>query len=277
MNNQKLLDQAKKTPPLSPVVIEVLNLINSNDEVDFSLLEKKIIQDAGLTGKMLSMANSSFFGMPSEIINVKEACLVLGINTIRNLVISSAVMDRFKDDYGNNMDFKKAWKHSVGTAAAAKVYAGKLGINQDSAFISGLLHDIGKMVIDFYEPDLYKKVIEYKDYENCLFIEAEQNILGTDHCEIGGLVCENWKLPTDICKVVKSHHDVVNIHSNITLIDIIMLADITSHGLGYQAIEDCILPIKDDSLLKKPGISTALIEENIPVVEAITESYINSI
>ena len=113
MDNQQILEQVKKIPPLSPVVVEILNLINSNEEVEFIILEKMIIQDAGLTGKILSLANSSFFGMPGEIVNIKEACLLLGINTIRNLVISSAVMNRFKSDYGNNLDFNKMWKHGV--------------------------------------------------------------------------------------------------------------------------------------------------------------------
>ena len=137
MTDQKILDKLNQIPPLSPEVVEILNLINANEDIDFAFLEKKIIQHAGLTGKILSLSNSSFFGMPGEIINIKEACLVLGINTIRNLVVSSAVMSRFKDDYGNNLDFKNIWRHSVATAAAAKVYSKILGFNEDTAFISG--------------------------------------------------------------------------------------------------------------------------------------------
>lgn len=276
MTEQKLLDKLNNIPSLSPVVVEVLNLINTNEDIDFSYLEKKIIQDAGLTGKILSLANSSFFGMPGEIINVKEACLVLGINTIRNLVVTSAVMGRFKDDYGNNLDFKKIWKHSIGTAAAAKVYSNKLDLNEDTAFISGLLHDIGKMVIDFYFPELYRKVIDYKNNEDCLFIEAEHSILESDHSKIGGLVCKNWKLPADICNVIRSHHDEVNIDSALSLTDVIKIADITSHGLGYSTIENSIIPVNDDSIFKKPGINISLIEHNLSLVEAIAESYINN-
>lgn len=275
MNNQKILEQVNQIPPLSPVVVEILNLINSNEDVEFIMLEKKIIKDAGLTGKILSLANSSFFGMPGEIVNIKEACLLLGINTIRNLIISSAVMNRFKNDFGNNLDFEKLWKHGVATAAAANIYSDKLGINRDAAFISGLLHDIGKIILDYYMPDLYKQVVDYKSKEDCLFNDAENIILGTDHCKIGAMVCENWKLPAEVCQVIRSHHDSVDIGSDINLTDVIIISDITSHGLGYSYIDKSFLPIKNDFIFKKPGISISLIEDNLLLIEAITESYIS--
>ncbi|MFW2372229.1 MAG: HDOD domain-containing protein [Gammaproteobacteria bacterium] len=276
MINQEILNKLNQIPPLPPVVLEVLNLINSNEDIDFYYLEKKIIRDSALTGRILSLANSSFFGMPGEIISVKDACLVLGINTIRNLVLTSAVMNKFKDDYGNNLDFRKIWEHGVGAAAAAKVYSNKLGVNVDTAFISGLLHDIGKLIIDYYFPDLYKSVIEYKNDEDCPFFEAEQKIMGTDHSEIGALVCESWMLPIDICNVIRSHHNAVDINSAISLTDIIVISDITSHGLGYDTVANSVMPIKDDSIFKKQGINTKLIEDNLSVIQAITESYISN-
>ena len=275
MTDKKILNKLNQIPPLSPEVVEILNLINANENIDFTILEKKIIQHTGLTGKILSLANSSFFGMPGEITNVKEACLVLGINTIRNLIVSSAVMSRFKSDYGNNLDFKKIWEHEVGTAAAAKVYSKIYGLNEDVAFISGLLHDIGKMIFDYYIPDMYKNVLDYKNSEDCLFIEAEQKILDTDHCEIGAVVCENWKLPADICRVIRSHHNSVDIDSDINLTDILMLSDITSHGLGYSTVDNSLMPVKDDSIFKKDNINISLIEDNLSMIEAITESFIN--
>lgn len=276
MTDLKILNKLNQIPPLSPEVVEILNLINANEDIDFTFLEKKIIQHTGLTGKILSLANSSFFGMPGEIINVKEACLVLGINTIRNLIVSSAVMSRFKDDYGNNLDFRKTWEHEVGTAVAAKAYSKIFGFNEDVAFISGLLHDIGKMIFDFYIPDMYKNVLDYKNSEDCLFIKAEQKILGTDHCEIGALVCKNWNLPADICKVIRSHHDSVDLDSDINLTDIMMLSDITSHGLGHSAVDNSIMPVKDDSIFKKKKINISLIEDNLSIIEAMTESFINT-
>jgi len=277
MIRHNITDKLKQIPPLSPEVLDILNLINANEDLEFSLLEKKIIQHTGLTAKILSLANSSFFGMSGEINNVKEACLVLGINTIRNLVLSSAVMGRFKDDYGNNLDFKKIWRHGVATAAAAKMYSKALGFNEDTAFISGLLHDIGKMVIDYYIPDIYKNVVEYKNNEDCPFNDAEQKILDTDHSEIGALVCENWKLPVDICSAIRSHHDAVDMHSDINFNDVMILADITSHGLGYSTIDNSLIPVRDDAILKKLGNSSTLINDNLYMVEAIAESYINNV
>ena len=162
------------------------------------------------------------------------------------------------------------------TAAAAKVYSDKLGINGDAAFISGLLHDIGKIILDYYMPDIYKQVVDYKIKEECLFYEAENLLIGTDHCKIGAMVCESWKLPNEISQVIRSHHNPVDIDSDISLTDVIIISDITSHGLGYSNIENSFIPIKDDSIFKKPGISLLLIEENLPLIEAITESYINN-
>lgn len=275
MINQNILDKVNQIPPLSPTVVEVLNLINSDENVDFAVLEKKIIQDPGLTGKILSMANSPFFGLAGEIVNVREACLVLGINIIKNLVISSAIMKRFNNDYGNNLDFKKIWIHSVGVAAAAKVYSEKLGFDKDTAFIGGLLHDIGKMVLDYYLPDEYSKVIKYKMSHDCLLVDAEKNILGTDHSEVGAIVLRNWKLPDEISLAIASHHNPVDPETKVRLSDLIQISDITSQGLGYLTLQNSIIPIKDDALFSKPGISMDLIKDSLPMIEAITESYID--
>ena len=132
------------------------------------------------------------------------------------------------------------------------------------------------MVFDYYIPELYKSVIDYKNSEDCLFIEAEQKILDTDHCKIGALVCENWKLPADICFTIKSHHDLVDIDSAICFTDVMKLSDITSHGLGYSTIDNSIMPMNDDSIFQKQGLDISLIENNLSIIEAITESYLNN-
>ncbi len=272
-----IIEKINEIPPLSPVVIEVLNMINKDQNIDYGVLEKKIIKDAGLTGKILSIANSSFYAVNGEVLNVKDACLLLGMNTIRNVVISAAVIERFKNESGTNFELEEVWGHCVCTAAAAKVYAKELGVNEDVAFIAGLLHDLGKIVVEVYLPELYAEVIEYMKHKNCLFIEAEREVLGTDHCKIGAMVANKWRLPDSVIEAIQKHHEGTVASENYDIHDVIKLADVTSHGLGYKAMKTDYLPIKTAELLMKEGVGVSLVERNLSKIEAIAGGLMKAV
>ncbi len=272
ITKQELQQGINNIPALSPVVIDVLSFLNNSDEIDFSILEQKIIQDPGLTGRVLSLANSSFFGMPKEIGTLKDACLVLGINTIRNLVISSAMVERFPANSGNNLDLNGLWKHAVGTAAGAKVLAKYAHQDEEQAFTVGLLHDIGKMILDAHFSDRYAEVVAYQTEKECPICKAEQKILGTDHSEVGAMVAESWNLPSEITHSIRLYHSPPT-RNKAEMFHVINLADILSRGLGIGNAGDPFIPVLLPEILEVLQIDFTEIKENLSKIEAITESF----
>jgi len=272
ISKQELQQGINDIPPLSPVVVDVLDFLNSSDEVDFSILESKIIQEPGLTGRILNLSNSSFFGMPGAIGSLKDACLVLGINAIRNLVISSAMMEKFPSNSGKNLDLEGLWKHAVGTAAAAKVLAKHVHLDEEQAFTAGLLHDIGKMILDAHFSEQYAKVIAYQEENECLIGEAEEKIIGTDHSEVGAMVAESWNLPAEITNSISLHHS-PQFQNKPEMFHLINLADILSRGLAIGNAGDPFIPVLLPEILEILHIDFPEIKQNLTKIEALAENF----
>lgn len=274
LSQQELKQGIKEIPPLSPVVVDILNMLNSDIDVDFSVLEKKLLQDPGLTGRVLALANSPFFGMAGEVSCVKDACLILGINAIRNLVISSAMMNQFPSNSATNLDIHGLWRHSIASAATAKTLSRHTSLDPDQAFTAALLHDIGKMVLDIHFPALYLQVINHQQDQQCLIREAEENILGCDHSEVGALVAQKWKLPDEITDTIRAHHNREQSQAS-TLTNLVNLSDIVSRGLALGNPGDDFIPQLDKDILQKLNIGLQDIADSMAEIEALYDSFIS--
>lgn len=273
ITEQELKQGMLDIPPLSPVIVDVLNLLNSNEDINYPLLESKIIQEPGLIGRVLGLANSSFFGMPSEVSSIKEACFILGINAIRNLVIASAVIEKFPSDSGTNLDIAGLWKHSVGTASAAKVMARHAKMDQELAFTAGLLHDIGKMILDTHFTKHYVEVLSYQTQHDCFISEAEQAVLGIDHSEVGAMITERWNLPSQISDSIRLHHS-ANTQNKPGFSHVINLGDILSRGLGIGNAGDPFVPALSEKILDILRIEINDIKESLAEIETMAEHFI---
>lgn len=273
ITEQQLKQGIVDIPPLSPVIVDVLNLLNSNEDINYPLLESKIIQEPFLTGRVLGLANSSFFGMPSEVGSIKEACFILGVNVIRNLIIASAVIEKFPSDSGTNLDIAGLWKHSVGTAAAAKVMARYAKMDQELAFTAGLLHDIGKMILDTHFTNHYTEVLSYQAQHDCFISDAEQVVLGIDHSEVGAMITKRWNLPSQISDSIRFHHSAYT-QNEPGFSHIINLGDILSRGLGIGNAGDPYIPVLSEKMLEILKIELNDIRESLAEIETMVEHFI---
>ena len=145
-------------PSLPAVVMELLGSIDQED-VDISVLAKKVSHDQALTAKTLRLANSSAYGLQVKVTTIQQAITFLGFQTTRNLIIAAAVTGCFPEGQCAGFDDKAFWRHSIATAACAKVLARRMRFNQDYAFTAGLLHDIGRLVLVSSFPALYAQAI----------------------------------------------------------------------------------------------------------------------
>ena len=194
-------------PSLPTVMTKILEVIGNSGSAAKDLADATS-KDQALTAKVLKLVNSSFYGFSTKISTVSRAVVILGYNTIKNLVLGLSVIGIFQDgkegDYFNRTEF---WEHSLGCAACAKLIATRIRYNlPEEAFVAGLIHDIGKMIFDEYFKDDFGQVLELVRKDNIPIIEAEDRVLGVTHAIIGEWLAKKWKLPLVLCNAIKYHH-----------------------------------------------------------------------
>jgi len=267
---EKLEREIQQLPSLSVVVMELLQLIDRG-EVEFSLLDQKINQDQALAARVLRVANSPFYGFAGHIGTVREACVVLGVYTVRNIVMAAGIIDRFPPDESSNFDRLGFWQHAVGTGVAARVFASHCGQDPNIAFTAGLLHDIGKLVLDAHFPDVFHDILQTRDKMDCLLREAEMQQLGFDHTVIGARVAEQWKLPPMIIEAIKNHHQPDTGPAS-AIVDLIHLSDIICRAMEIGDGGDTLIPRLVPSILPRLGLSWDKIRDQLPEVEELNAS-----
>lgn len=203
------LARLEQLPSLPAVVTRLIEMIDdplaSAMDVAHTLRE-----DPPLTARVLRMANSPVYGGRFRIMSVPQAVLRLGMLEIRNVVMSLGVI-RSMLGAGRRLDYRTFWHHSLTVALAAETLAEVAPRQRDSedegVFAAGLLHDIGRFILDQYYAADYDTAIEAMDRERIPLCEAEQRALGVDHAELGGLLAERWGLPEPIVAGIAGHHD----------------------------------------------------------------------
>jgi len=200
--------------PSLPITVSKIVEICNNPATSPVDLNKVISVDPVLMGRVLKLINSAYYGLSEKITSLVRAIIMLGINTVKNLALSTAVMDTL----GNTGKFKALntqgfWRHSLGVGVTAKYIARKRGIpsgNLEEYFITGLLHDIGKIPLDNVLPEKYVKTISFSDRNRVPLYKCEEKVFGFDHADVGGLIGRAWKLGGSIKDAIKFHHDPLN-------------------------------------------------------------------
>jgi len=167
-----------------------------------------IEHDPSLTIRMLKIVNSAFFGFPATVKSVEHAISILGNNEIRSLVMATSMVEKFSNMPDVGIDIRAFWQHSLKTALFAKFLSDNHPKKRQlsSAFISGLLHDIGKLVIYIKAPELVQAASLMAKTKNISEPNAEKSILGFNHAEIGGALLTLWKIPEPIQSSAAFHH-----------------------------------------------------------------------
>ncbi|WEF31159.1 HDOD domain-containing protein [Pseudoduganella chitinolytica] len=192
-------------PSLPAVVMELLNSIDQED-VDIGLLARKVSHDQALTAKTLRLANSSAYGFQVKVTTIQQAITYLGFETTRNLITAAAVTGCFAEGKCAGFDHKAFWRHSIGSAACAKVLARHMRFNQDYAFTAGLLHDIGRLVLVSGFPRHYERVLAWRAQHDSTLLLAERTVLGIDHVEAGLALAEHWNFSDTMRLAIGGHH-----------------------------------------------------------------------
>jgi putative nucleotidyltransferase with HDIG domain len=254
MAQVKLEDKLSKIddlPSLSAIANNII-LITQNPKTSALEVGRAISQDQALVSKILRVANSPFYGFPQTITTITHAIVILGFANIRNLVLMASIKDVLssEDDTGH-FDREEFWKHSLACGVTSKLLAKKLGIqNIDEAFIWGLLHDLGKLVLDAYFNEDFTRVVQLAKKEEMLISDAEQQVLGMDHAAVGGIVADKWNLHPALLKVIRFHHHPPRAKESMRLVSIVHLADVLCRAIDLGNGGDNKIPCVNEESWK---------------------------
>ncbi len=203
-----LLTLVDKMPAFPQSVQRIMDL-TSDINCSPRALVNVIQNDPVLMMRILKLVNSSYFGLSQKITSVNHAVVYIGINTVKNVALSTAALGILprKNSAGFNID--KFFTHSLSTATVAKMLAKKLNISETESsdfFMCGLLHDFGKIVFTSFLPEEYRQTLLIAIEQAIPLHDAEMRIIGTDHTQVGSLLAEKWGLPSSTVECIRNHH-----------------------------------------------------------------------
>lgn len=196
--------------PVLPVVFAELTDELRSPNASVKTMGEIISRDIGLATGILKLVNSSFFGLPHRVSSTEQAVTLLGIETLRALVLSHYLFSRFNTRRYPAFGLNTLWSHSLGVAQCARAMATLEGADKadkDACFMVGLLHDMGKLVLSELFPDEYGRVLAEAVSRNVTTREAEMDVLGVSHAEIGGYLLGLWGFEEVVVLAVARHHE----------------------------------------------------------------------
>jgi len=199
----------RELPPFPSTINKVLEICAESNTSPTDLT-KVISLDPVLTGKIMQLVNSAYFGLTREIISPVRAVIMVGMNTVKNLVLGATVLNTFgKRQNFRALNMDMFWEHSLGVGVIAKLVAKKRKIDDrllEGYFIAGLLHDIGKIPLNSKFANEYMNILEVPKKEPQPLFISEKKCLGIDHTHVGNLTAEKWKLGEKISDTITYHH-----------------------------------------------------------------------
>lgn len=205
---KKVKASIEKMPTLSPVVHKIIEVANDSTSSAQDITE--VIQlDPVLTAKVIKMVNSAYFGLQQQIKSLKQAVVMLGINTVKNVALSSSFLGNVKLDKSAVLSGEDFWQHSLGVAVASKMIARRLGIEEENLeeyFIAGLIHDIGKVLINNFFKNEMAEIVELSAQKKAPIINIEKKVLKLTHEEIGIAIGKKWKFENQLLYATGKHH-----------------------------------------------------------------------
>ena len=247
-----LRDYIKTIPSLPTSVTKVLEICN-NPQTSPADLNHVISLDPVLVGRVLKLINSAYYGLGQPVTSLARAIIMLGINTVKNLALSTAIVEQLSSkNNSHGLDMEGFWRHSLCVGVAAKLLAKKRGTDSkltEEYFTAGLLHDIGKIPLNAVLPKKYMLTVSAADRERVSLFRVEESNLGLDHCASGAMISAAWKLEGAVGDTIVYHHSYAGYsgdHKNV-LYSVIAANQFASFsGIGFSGDR---YPEKTDPLI----------------------------
>ncbi|MFH0920474.1 MAG: HDOD domain-containing protein [Fibrobacterota bacterium] len=249
-------------PTLPKVIQEITNLMQ-NPRTSAEEVGRAITMDQALASKVLRLVNSAFYGFPGRINTITHAIVILGFNTVKNIVLTASVFDKLGGlGRKEGFDLEKFWLHSIATGVIAKEIAKKINFRYyEESFLAGLLHDIGKIILIRFLPEEFDKVAAVQRDEQCLFLEAEKKAIDLTHNEIGNWLAQRWNLPEDLRAAILYHHAPMLANQHKNMIYAVHTADALARALCIGSGGDNKMPTLHPEVWEELKFSRQLLDK----------------
>jgi putative nucleotidyltransferase with HDIG domain len=271
---EQLVQYVQEIPALPDVAIKMMKMTD-DPSVSARALGELISTDIALTTRVLKIANSAYYGLSRGVSTVNEAVLVLGMKALRSLALAAAAYDTLKKEIrGYSLPAGELWRHSLSCAMAAQVIAKRTrAVRSEEAFVAGLLHDVGKVILHSYVEPQFQAIWAIVELDQIPFHAAEKQVLGFDHAEVGAKIGEKWNLPVALCTAIAGHHLLERGEEAPDLTAVVHVANIVSlsEGIGFSG-DSQETPL-DTTAMQRLGLEESDLEEIInEMVEQIERS-----
>ena len=214
---------------LRPMPTSVTRILKEIDEpnIGINLIADYIGMDQALAALVLQMSNSAEMGFTDQCVSLQSAVMRIGLKRLKSILLASpAIGSLNRRLIGYRLGAGELWQHSVATASASEWLARALTYpNPEEAYVSGLIHDIGKLLLDQYVFTDYTKIIDFMHRYQLPLWQVEEKLIGMDHAGVGGLIAEKWQFPISLIDAIRYHHYPSLARSNTNLPAIINLAN----------------------------------------------------
>lgn len=205
---KKLVGQMSRLPSIPALYSEIVEKAGQPDAT-LEEVARIIARDPGMTAQILKLVNSAFFGLRRELSSTEEAVAYIGLDTIKSLVLSLHAFSQFEDINVSGCTMAALWTHSLNVAAWAKHIARTEDSDRrtvDQAFTSGMLHDVGKLILAANVPTLFGKAVDLAMQTQIELFVAEKQVFAADHADVGGYLLGLWGLPVPVVEAIALHH-----------------------------------------------------------------------
>jgi HD-like signal output (HDOD) protein len=269
IDKQELITHLKKLPPLSAPLQQVLSLLNDNQS-DWSTISKVMLKDPVLTGRVLQIANSSFYGLHRQVKDVEVACAMLGSETLRSLIYTLILLSKFRHGKSDSLlDYDQLWRHCLRVACLAKKIARKMGQHPITAFTIGLFHCLDLIILDyFFSNELAERIETYYSENDTDKGTKLSEMINTDTWWLSATLLEHWQFPPTIVSVFQKEENSAVTHVRVAVVaSSIILKDIDEDGKISESSNQTVNEIFQKNGIAVVDFHEALIESEKLFVE----------
>lgn len=270
----KLVDSAPSVPSL-PLVYEELNQAINDPSSSSSTIGDIISKDMGLAARLLRIANSALYSFPSRIDTVSQAIIVIGIQQLRDLTLGTSVIELFEGISIDLVNMDSFWRHSIACGICARVLATyRREANVERFFVTGLLHDIGRLVMYMKLPDHARNALVRCKSSGELLYKVERELMECDHSDIGGALLQFWKLPTNLVEGIAHHHSPLSASRYPVEAALVHVADIIANAMQIGSTGERFVPPLVGEAWQRTGLSESVM---VPTLQEVDRQIADTI
>jgi putative nucleotidyltransferase with HDIG domain len=248
--------------PTIPGIISKLNSLAEDGRVSVDEMARVVTSDQVLSAKVLKLVNSPFYGFSGRISTVSKALILLGVNVVKSLAISSSIFEIMEKNVVG------LWEHSLGAAVAANIIAKRLNLPEcEEISTAALLHDIGKVMIKIRLEKDYDHLIAVIKEKELSMIDAEREMFNIDHAEIGEWLGKSWLLPEKLIEPIACHHNVEKSNVQRVKTAVVHISDVLVKASGFGFSGDDFVPRIQTLAWEKLGLNEAMLREIVKEFE----------